>query len=177
MSNEPPIPERPADCASSCDVGPARRAFLRAAATAVAGALVAVGLAPAEALARPLAFTSAVRSQGNTVTYPIPAEDGAQIDRDHDLILVRWQGRMYAFDLSCPHQNTALRWLPNDGRFQCPKHKSKYRPDGTFISGRATRGMDRYPLRREGASVVVETAHMIKESNDATAWAAAVVTL
>ena len=56
---------------------------------------------------------------------------------------MRFQGVVYAFNLSCPHQNTALKWQPDDQRFQCPKHKSRYQPDGTFISGRATRGMDR----------------------------------
>ena len=85
------------------------------------------------------------------------------------------QGSVYAFSLACPHQNTALRWLGRDARFQCPKHKSKYRPDGTFIEGRATRGMDRFPLRREGDGVVVDLARLLKQTDDAAAWAAAVV--
>ena len=28
---------------------------------------------------------------------------------------------------------TALKWAPRDAQFQCPKHHSKYRPDGSFI--------------------------------------------
>ena len=160
-----------------CSIAPDRRAFLKTAALATASVLLALGAAPAEALARPLAFTHALAANGQARTYPIPAADGAEIDKENEVILVRWQGALYAFNLSCPHQNTALRWLPNDGRFQCPKHKSKYRPDGTFIEGRATRGMDRFPVRREGNGVVVDIDHMIKESDDAKAWEAAVVKL
>ena len=40
--------------------------------------------------------------------------------------------RCYAFNLACPHENTALKWLPKDGRFQCPKHESQYQPCGSL---------------------------------------------
>lgn len=93
------------------------------------------------------------------------------------MILVRFEGHVYAFSLSCPHQNTALRWLPDDHRFQCPKHKSKYQPDGEFISGRATRGMDRFAIRRAGETVVVDLAVLHKQDTDAAGWNAALVTL
>ena len=43
-------------------------------------------------------------------TYPIPAQDGVQIDKDDEAIMTRWQGKVYAFALACPHQNTALQW-------------------------------------------------------------------
>ncbi len=82
---------------------------------------------------------------------------------------------MYAFALSCPHQNTALKWLKDEGRFQCPKHKSKYEPDGTFIEGRATRGMDRYVVRRDGAKVVVDLGKLIEQDKDGAGWSAAQV--
>ena len=62
-------------------------------------------------------------------------------------------------------------------RFQCPKHKSKYQPDGEFISGRATRGMDRFSIRRAGETVVVDLAVLHKQDTDAAGWNAALVTL
>src|SRR5205085_7264896 len=129
----PPDSKSPAapDC-TACGLDPDRRAFLRHAAAAVAAALLAVGARRAEALA-PLAFTRAHAARGSTRAYSIPAHDGAEIDHDNEVILVRWQGAVYAFSLSCPHQHVALRWLEGDGRFQCPKHQSKYRPDGPFI--------------------------------------------
>jgi Rieske Fe-S protein len=68
-----------------------------------------------------------------------------------------------------------LKWKAKDSRFQCPKHKSKYEPDGTFISGRATRGMDRFGLRRSGAEIVVDLSKVYQEDKDKAAWDAAAV--
>ncbi len=164
---------------AACDDCPLveRRDFLRQAALAVAGIALALGGAPARAAALPLRLTGALRRAGSLVTYPIPAADGAQIDRDNQVILVRYQGKVYAFNLACPHQNTALRWQPEDGIFQCPKHHSRYQPTGQFISGRATRGMDRLGIRREGANVVVNTDQFLRQDRDAAAWDADYVTL
>ena len=90
-------------------------------------------------------------------SYAIPAADGAQIDKDNDVILVRWQDAVYAFTLSCPHQNTALKWDDREHTFQCPKHHSKFTVTGDYIadSGRATRNMDRLAIQRSGAAVMV----------------------
>ncbi|MEP7325411.1 MAG: Rieske 2Fe-2S domain-containing protein [Gemmatimonadota bacterium] len=115
--------------------------------------------------------------KGSKLTYPIPALDGASIDRGNQTILVRYQSHIFVFALSCPHQNTALRWLENESRFQCPKHHSKYQPDGVFISGRATRGMDRYALRREGEAVLVDLDKLYRDDVDHDGWLAAVIPL
>jgi hypothetical protein len=40
--------------------------------------------------------------------YPIPASDRATIDRDAQVILVRYQNRIVALALACPHQNAAV---------------------------------------------------------------------
>jgi nitrite reductase/ring-hydroxylating ferredoxin subunit len=111
------------------------------------------------------------------VRYPLPAQDVALIDRDNDVILVRWQGAAYAFSRSCPHQNTALLWLEQDARFQCPKHKSRYQPDGEFISGRATRSMDRFALKLEGNEVVVDVGTLYRQDKDPVGWAGAMLKL
>ena len=110
-------------------------------------------------------------------SYAVPAADGALVDKSNEVIVVRWQDAVYAFALSCPHQNQALRWVEKDGRFQCPKHKSRYSPDGVFQSGRATRGMDRYSLRREGDQIVVDVATLHEQTADPAAWDAAKVSL
>jgi Rieske Fe-S protein len=62
------------------------------------------------------------------------------------------------FALACPHQNFAVKWVAKDHRFACTKHDSKYAADGTHLAGRATRNMDRYVIRRDGNSVVVDLA-------------------
>jgi Rieske Fe-S protein len=154
-----------------------RRGFLREAAAATVAALGAVGVHPTIAGALPVRWVSALARVGAGPTYPVPATDGVQIDRDNQVILVRWQNTVYAFNLSCPHQNTALRWDEADARFQCPKHHSKYQPDGTFISGRATRNMDRLSVRRDADTIVVDVDAMYKSNEDQAAWAAAIVRL
>ena len=162
------------DPCAACGVRADRRAFIRELAGAAAAALVALGAAPATALAGGLRLVAPVRAAGDTRTYPLPAADGAEIDRENEVIVVRWQGAVYAFALACPHQNTVLRWNAGAGRFQCPKHKSKYRPDGSFIEGRATRGMDRFAVRVENGQVVVDLGALYRQDEDAAGWAAAV---
>lgn len=149
----------PSPC-DGCTTDPSRRDFLRGMAGLAVGMMVGRNV-----------------PNSGEVAYPIPAADGASIDRDRDVILVRYQSACYAFGLSCPHQNTALRWLATDGRFQCPKHKSKYAPDGMFLSGRATRNMDRLPIRRDGARLLVDAERVFESDKDAAGWAGARVRL
>lgn len=156
----------PHDC-SGCEISE-RREFLRDVSAWLAAAL----LAPL-----PIRFGHALRVSGNEHEYPIPDADGATIDRDTQVILVRFQGKAYAFNLSCPHQNTALRWHPEDGQFQCPKHHSRYTPDGVFISGRATRSMDRFAVKRDGANIAVDLDRLFRQDQDAADWDAAFLSL
>jgi len=134
-----------------------------------------LGLSPAEARAVSVRFGGALWSRDEEHAYPIPAGDGATIDKENQIILVRFTEKVYAFNLSCPHQNTALHWLAEEGRFQCPKHKSRYQPDGVFISGRATRNMDRFAVRRDGDTIVVDVDKMFRSDRNAAEWEAAVV--
>jgi nitrite reductase/ring-hydroxylating ferredoxin subunit len=112
---------------------------------------------------------------GEEVAYTIPAVDGVTIDKDREVILARSEGLVFAFALSCPHQKTPLRWQEPEGRFQCPKHKSRFQPDGVFLEGRATRNMDRYAIRREGDNVVVDLGTLHREDENRDGWLAAVV--
>jgi nitrite reductase/ring-hydroxylating ferredoxin subunit len=145
----------------SCTDCPSRRDFLQI--------VAALGFA-----ALPMWFVEAVEAAGEQ-KYPFPATEGVTIDRKQQVIIVRTQGQVYAFNLSCPHENTALKWLPKDLRFQCPKHESKYQPNGTFTSGRATRNMDRLKIRRDGDQLFVDLSHIIKSDTDAAGWAAATI--
>ena len=154
-----------------------RRDFLREAAVTAAGLLLLLGARPAEAARAPLRFIAALGAGTDGVRYPLPAQDGVEIDAVHDVILVRHQSAIYAFARACPHQHVALRWQETEGRFQCPKHKSRYQRDGTFISGRATRHMDRLPIVVDGAEVIVTTDAPIRFDRDPGAWTAAVVQL
>jgi nitrite reductase/ring-hydroxylating ferredoxin subunit len=167
-------PPAPLDIAC---LGPAsRRAFLREAASLL-GCVASLGLTPGLVRDFEVVRRSALSMLGDEAAYPLPPSDGATIDRDHAVILVRYQDRIYAFALWCPHQHTALRWQDEERRFQCPKHKSTFQPDGAFVSGRATRAMDRHPVRRDGEKVVVDLAVTLREDEDADRWRQAVVQL
>lgn len=160
------------DIPSPCSGCSVRRDFLRQAfATTVSiAALTALGPVPAIAATSP-------RRSGAPVRYPLPAEDSVSIDSTNEVILARSNGEVYAFALSCPHQSTALKALAKNGGFQCSRHKSKYQPDGTFISGRATRNMDRMQISRDGAQVVVEPDTIFESDVEPAKWAAALVKL
>jgi nitrite reductase/ring-hydroxylating ferredoxin subunit len=162
------------DC-GGCELG--RREFLRRAALSALGITVALAGTAPPAAAVPLRLIAAGHGRAGEKAYPIPGQDGVSIDEDSEVILVRHAGHVYAFALSCPHQNTALRWHAEDGRFECPKHHSKYEADGTFITGRATRAMDRLPIRRVGQQVLVDVDKAFQQDTDAAGWTAAVVTL
>jgi Rieske Fe-S protein len=164
---------------SACDLCVSRRGFLGRAAALPAALAAIVNLvdgtaATAAPRLRPIAAASA---DGQDRRFPIPATDGVSFDQANQIILVRRDERMMAFNLACPHENTALRWRRQDDRFQCPRHESKYQPDGTFIEGRATRNMDRLPIRRDGDQVVVDLSRMVRSDQEPAEWAAASVAI
>ena len=159
-----------------CDGCPGRREFLRELAAITAAAAGALGLSPAGAAAWSIDFATG-RSAAEEVTYLIPSQDGVTIDKDHEVMLARYQQTVYAFGLSCPHQKTPLRWQETEHRFQCPKHKSTFEPNGTFISGRATRDLDRYAIRRDANNVAVDVGKLYREDENRESWIAAVVRL
>lgn len=160
-----------ADC-----IGTGRRDFLFDALRAGALAMAAIGIAPS-ANAMPLRWIDAIATNRSEKSYAIPAADGVQIDKDAEVILARVGKQVYAFALSCPHQNTALRWESGDKIFQCPKHKSRYRPDGVFIEGRATRSMDRLAIKVTASAVVVDVDKLYQEDLNKAEWQQAVVTV
>ena len=155
-----------------------RREFVRAGALALAslGLLgLGAGTAGAMCVGEIGALAGKSGDRHGEKRYAIPTVDGASIDKDNSVIIARAGGRVYAFSLGCPHQNTSLRWDADDRLFMCPKHKSHYRPDGTFIDGRATRDMDRLAIRRDGQALVVEVDTLYQQDLNAAQWAAAFI--
>jgi Rieske Fe-S protein len=143
--------------------------------TTVLAAMAGVALRPGAAAAVPVASGSGADVGPGELAYPLPETDGVTIDRQQQVIVVRFQEEVYAFNLACPHENTALRWRRRDGRFQCPRHESQYQPDGTFIRGRATRNMDRFAVRRSGDTLIVDVNHLFRSDEQAQQWSAAEV--
>jgi Rieske Fe-S protein len=114
---------------------------------------------------------------GDELTYPVPSADGATIDRDNGVIVVRYQGKVFAFNLSCPHESAAVRWKSTLGRFECSRHDSVYSPAGVYTAGRATRNMDRFQIKKSGAALVVDVSRLIQSDQQKAAWDAAAVDL
>ncbi|MEJ2217738.1 MAG: Rieske (2Fe-2S) protein [Gemmatimonadota bacterium] len=156
------------DACGSCALRATRRDFLRDG--AIAAALM-LGLWPRRGQATMIPrLLSGVLSGNGEIAYPIPKTDSVSIDHKEDIIVARSQGKLYAFYLSCPHQHTALHWIKKHDEFECPKHHSKYKPDGEFISGRATRGMDRYAVRIQGDQLMVNLNKLYRQDRDPDGW-------
>jgi Rieske Fe-S protein len=165
--------DRDRDRCGCAETGFTRREFLSSAQWLAALAVSGIALQPGTAVAA----VRAVAEQGTERAYPLPSGDSVSIDRENDVIVVRQANSVCAFSLACPHENTALRWRLEDMRFQCPRHESKYQPDGTFISGRATRNMDRFAIRLDGQKVMVDLGKLYRSDQQKSSWEAAVVKL
>ena len=144
-------------------------------------ALALEGSVAGEAFALPVRdvhrLATGTRPLRHKATYRLPTGDGVYIDKAEGVIIARHAGEVYAFNLSCPHQNTALRWNDGNSTFQCPRHKSRYRADGTFISGRATRAMDRFAVRRAGETILVDLDSLYQQDSNPAGWTAAKLAL
>lgn len=159
--------------ACEADACSSRREFLQTAGC-FGAAIALLGLSAGEARALPVFLTEGTQS-GGELRYPIPPADSVNIDHTAQVIVARVESHVYVFALSCPHQNNAVKWLPKDHRFQCTKHDSQYAPDGLHTFGRATRNMDRYLIRRDGDSIVVDLHRWVQSDKDPAGWAAATI--
>jgi Rieske Fe-S protein len=168
-----PSPTSREDGCDGCGSCPSRREFFRVGVGAAVAAAVAAVL-PASAGATPIRWVRSAGS-GGALRYPMPTADGVDVDRGNEVILVRYQGTVAAFALSCPHQRSMLRWREGDGIFQCSKHHSEYSPTGQYLKGRATRNMDRLGIHLEGSEVVVDPGTVYHSDDDPGGWASAVV--
>ncbi len=157
----------------SCFFTVDRRAFLRATALGVLGALAGEAALPTLASA---VGTAAPTATGKLeLRYALPPADGVAVDEANEVILVRWRERAYAFSTKCPHRGARLEWRPAESRVFCPKHKARFRYDGAHDSGRRSRDLDRYDIRREGTSLVIRLDTIRRADTDPTGWAAATV--
>lgn len=160
----------------SCPIARAR--FLRSAALGALAGLAGSGSLAASAFAQPAGSIAPVRSQGKTLTYSVPAREGALIDADNGVIVARVKNEVYALSIICPHRAvTTLEWLPDAKEFHCPRHDAHFQPDGELIDGRPDRAMDRFAVRRAGhAIIVVDTATVYQQDGAHDDWSRAVVT-
>jgi len=171
------------DGCGECPIGSSRRAFLRDIGLAVGAVLAAGAIGPTLALAESVSEIAPSPGGGGgggggTRTYAVPAGNSIAVDAGNDVILARWDNRVYAFSLRCPHRGTRLEWLDDERRVYCPKHKARFRPDGSHESGRRTRDLDRYSISRQGqSSIAVDLSALHRANEEPEAWESAVVVL
>ena len=160
-----------------CPVATSRRVFLRNAAATVAAAVAAVSIAtPALAFAETVTEIEPTGARAGSAperSYALPSVDGVSVDVNNDVILARWENRVYAFSIKCPHRGERLEWRQSEQRVYCPKHKARFLADGTHFSGRGSRDLDRYSIRRDTRGLVVDLGQAIRRDKNPDAWAQA----
>jgi cytochrome b6-f complex iron-sulfur subunit len=65
--------------------------------------------------------------------------------------------KVQALYRKCVHLGCSVPHCDTSQLFECPCHGSKYRLTGEYYGGPAPRGLDRFPIAREGDTVVVDT--------------------
>ncbi len=133
-----------------------RRDFLRSG-WKVGGALLAVaaGWTTFEAL-RPFATGASAGTirLGDVGSFQ---EGTATYFPEGRLYLVNAKRHFFALSQKCPHLGCRVPFCESSGRFECPCHGSVFDLAGEYIAGPSPRGMDRYALKAEGNSLVVDT--------------------
>lgn len=170
--------ETASESCGECVIAQSRRAFLRDTGLAAAAALAAIALTrPTVAFAENVREVAALPSALPERSYPIPADDSVSVDVANGVIIARWENRLYAFSLKCPHKGARLEWRAAEQRIFCPKHKARFGVEGSHLSGRSSRDLDRYALRRDGGGVVVDLGRVHRADKNPVEWDAAVVAL
>ena len=77
----------------------------------------------------------------------------------HEVLLVRYGGRYFAYDAICPHQSTSLAdgELTEDGVIICRAHLWEFRADGGQGINPANECLKTFPVKVEDGRVYVGT--------------------
>jgi len=86
---------------------------------------------------------------GGTFTYlgdSIPGEEAPPLNIPSGrfwLSTIPGEGFVALYGV-CTHLGCLPKWVPNNNRFECPCHGSKYQKNGHYIEGPAPRSLDRF---------------------------------
>jgi cytochrome b6-f complex iron-sulfur subunit len=94
-------------------------------------------------------FGAAARAFFPNVLYEPPARfklkrpdeypPGFTFDASHRLFVVSEHDAFHVISAVCPHLGCTVQWRETE--FDCPCHGSRFRPDGSVLSGPAPRGL------------------------------------
>jgi cytochrome b6-f complex iron-sulfur subunit len=93
--------------------------------------------------------------------YPTESLDKARQVYDPS-VLAGMEAGIVALYQKCPHLGCRVPQCVTSQWFECPCHGSQYNQVGEKKGGPAPRGMDRFPVTVEGASVSVDTGVIVQ---------------
>ncbi len=67
----------------------------------------------------------------------------------------RTEEGFFALSTVCPHLGCVIRWLPDQGRFDCPCHGSQFETDGRVLNGPAQQDLVQLELGTDGQGRLV----------------------
>ncbi len=65
---------------------------------------------------------------------------------ENDFVLFITSGGPLAVSRHCTHLGCILTYFPEKSMFICPCHQSRFKADGTYISGPAKKDLPRFPV-------------------------------
>jgi cytochrome b6-f complex iron-sulfur subunit len=74
-----------------------------------------------------------------------------------DIIIANIGGGSYvALSRTCTHQGCYIKYIKDNGNFQCPCHGSTYSNDGSVVTGPATIAVQSYEIEKHGNILVIK---------------------
>ena len=64
--------------------------------------------------------------------------------------------KVLAVNSLCTHQGCQVAWKQDSGQFVCPCHQSTYQPDGSKVSGPATKDLATFEAKIDGDLVLIK---------------------
>ncbi len=93
---------------------------------------------------------------GTPVEVPFTVQLGGNAVAGSAWLVKQASGEIIAFDPRCTHALCSYRWEPGPADFSCNCHDGKFRLDGTVISGKPPKPLNRFPVHVTGTVVEVD---------------------
>lgn len=101
---------------------------------------------------------------GTREDYPKDGTINDKLTKSDRTIIVRDEGKIYAFNSTCPHRNAPVKADGNEIR--CPSHGSKFSIHGTVTKGPARRSLTRYAISlNDKGHILVDKSKQFEEKH------------